>query len=32
MVAHWRHLDDDFGNKVDSLSFSGPAVVFNFRW
>jgi hypothetical protein len=32
LVAQWRYLDYDFGNKVSSLSFSGPAIAINFRW
>jgi len=32
MVAQWRYLDYDFGDKVNSLSLNGPAVAVNFRW
>jgi hypothetical protein len=32
MVAQWRYLNYDFGDKVDKLSFSGPAIALNFRW
>jgi hypothetical protein len=32
MVAQWRYLNYDFGDKIDKLSFSGPAVAVNFRW
>jgi hypothetical protein len=32
MVAQWRYLDYDFGDKVNSLSFNGPAIAVNFRW
>jgi hypothetical protein len=32
MVARWRHLDDDFGDKFKEPSFNGPAIAVNFRW
>jgi hypothetical protein len=32
VVAQWRYLDYDFGDKVDSLSLNGPAIALNFRW
>jgi hypothetical protein len=32
IVGQWRYLKYDFGGAIDSLSFNGPAVAFNFRW
>ena len=32
LVAQWRYLDYDFGDKVDKLSFSGMALAAIFRW
>ncbi len=32
IVAQWRYLDYDFGDKVNSLYLNGPAVAVNFRW
>jgi hypothetical protein len=32
LVAQWRYLDYDFGDKVDKLSFNGLAVAAVFRW
>jgi hypothetical protein len=32
VVGQWRHLDYRFSGPIEKLSFSGPAVAFNFRW
>jgi hypothetical protein len=32
LVAQWRYLDYDFGEKVDKLIFNGLAVAAVFRW
>jgi hypothetical protein len=32
IVGQWRYLHYDFGSAIDTLSFNGPAVAFNFRW
>jgi len=32
IVGQWRYLKYDFGGAIDSLSFNGPAIAFNFHW
>jgi len=31
MAARWRYLENDFGDKVYSLSPNGPAIAVSFR-